>query len=158
MLIPKILGIGNKDFGLSAVGGKLLRVDLKAVGARIADARERRGLKQVRLAELAGFSDGTLQNYEAGRIPDGVAKLASVARALGVTLDWLVFGGGSQAAVDAVLLATVLAAIERGEMDGLVVRSIEHRAKLIAHVYNKVSADPARMTDDLVADAIAVNP
>jgi transcriptional regulator with XRE-family HTH domain len=50
-----------------------------ALGAAIRAAREARGLTQVNLAELAGISEGSVQNLEGGsprsRIPQSLAKV-----------------------------------------------------------------------------------
>ena len=49
------------------------------LGAAIRSAREARGLSQVDLAELAGISEGSVQNLESGkprnRMPQTLAKM-----------------------------------------------------------------------------------
>lgn len=59
---------------------------LAAVGTRIRDLRTARGVKQEKLAELAGIEPRTLSGMENGRQGASLAVLASVAAALNVPL------------------------------------------------------------------------
>jgi transcriptional regulator with XRE-family HTH domain len=78
-------------------------VDAKAVGARIALARERAGIKQAELAEQLGVIPRSVQNYEYGRIP--YRYLDKLAEILDVPKDWILYGDDTEieaAAVDVV--------------------------------------------------------
>lgn len=61
------------------------------IGARIAKAREDRGWNQSELARALDVTPQTVQQWEKG---GGVRqkRVAAVAKALGVRLDWLMFG------------------------------------------------------------------
>ena len=61
------------------------------IGARIQQARKERGLTQEELAEMASFSKRSLQDYETGvTIP--YRHLAEIARLLGKTVEWFLYG------------------------------------------------------------------
>ena len=77
----------------------LLAVSLEPqeIGRRIKAARERKGLTQLKFALEAHVSPGTIQRWEAGKLPR-VSELIRVAELLGVTTDELV---ENEAATDA---------------------------------------------------------
>lgn len=62
--------------------------NLDSIGARIAWAREQRGLTQSTLAKAAGVSQGTIGNAESGMRGKPRALLA-IAQALHASIDWL---------------------------------------------------------------------
>lgn len=62
---------------------------------RILERRTALGLSQAQLAEKAGVSQVTIQHLESGRNSTS-KKLLEIARALGVTAEWLASGQGSQ--------------------------------------------------------------
>lgn len=64
----------------------------KDLGNRIRDARVARGLSQVTLAELAGVSPQYLGQLERGLRDPSLGVAVRVARALGVSVDWLATG------------------------------------------------------------------
>lgn len=66
--------------------------DAVAIGSRIRQARLRKGLKQRALASLVGTDHVTPWRWEKGDMIPTPARLAKVASALGVTVDWLVKG------------------------------------------------------------------
>lgn len=68
--------------------------DLTTIGARIAWARQQRGMSQFELARAVGVSQGTIGNAESGARGRPRALLA-IARALGASIDWLEEGRGS---------------------------------------------------------------
>lgn len=62
--------------------------------SRLAHARKLRDLTQGKLAQMAGVSQSTIGNIEAG-IRDGASSLAAIADALQVRYWWLRDGTGS---------------------------------------------------------------
>lgn len=60
------------------------------MGRRIAEARRRRGLTQVVLADAIGVVRSHLTNAERGKGALALDKLAALAKETGVSLDWLV--------------------------------------------------------------------
>ncbi|MGA9117362.1 MAG: XRE family transcriptional regulator [Bacteroidota bacterium] len=66
-----------------------------AIGDRIREARENKGMDQASLASRAGVVTRTLQRWEKGeQVPDGVC-LTRIARATGVQPSWLLTGEGA---------------------------------------------------------------
>src|SRR5947209_4940998 len=59
------------------------------VGARIREARRRRGLQQRELASRANLDQPTLSKYESGVHPPPIRRLWGIARALGLPVDCL---------------------------------------------------------------------
>jgi transcriptional regulator with XRE-family HTH domain len=68
----------------------------QGMGARLKSARESRGLAIRALARLAGTSDTTIKNAEAGRTIPTVATAEQIAKALGVSPCWLAYGEGPE--------------------------------------------------------------
>ncbi len=66
---------------------------MDTLGSRLKKAREQRELSQPALARLAGVSQGTIGNIEAG-IRGGASSLAMIAAALQVRYEWLRDGDG----------------------------------------------------------------
>ena len=63
------------------------------VGARIKQARERRGLSQEALALLLGVTKGLVSQYETGITSTPSKRFSQLAEVLGVSTDWLLTGG-----------------------------------------------------------------
>lgn len=59
------------------------------LGARIREARLRRGLRQADVAHELGISRRALWTYEHERSDPSAFSLRSLAQALGVSADWL---------------------------------------------------------------------
>jgi transcriptional regulator with XRE-family HTH domain len=73
--------------------------DLKHdLGARVRDLRTLRGLSQAELAVASGLSQPTISDVETGSAGVRIETAASLARALGVTLDELLRGLGKRKA------------------------------------------------------------
>ncbi len=74
-----------------------MRLNLTRIGPRVKAVRERRGLSREALAFHSGLSWSAVTQVETGRRtnvrPDTLSALAA---ALGVTVDYLVHGGGPQ--------------------------------------------------------------
>lgn len=73
----------NKD-------GEFMKLDYKAIGQRVKEARARTGMSQERLAELAGLSMTHTSHIETGNTKVSLPALVQVANALNVSLDDLV--------------------------------------------------------------------
>ena len=57
------------------------------IGRRIAELRKAKGLTQAQLAEKTGFSQSNIGRIETGRYSVGLDVLASIAEALGATVE-----------------------------------------------------------------------
>lgn len=68
-----------------------------AFGERLAASRRQAGLTQRELAERAGVTLNSIWRYEMGRRPDDYDVLARLAESVGVTVDFLLRGGGATA-------------------------------------------------------------
>ena len=62
---------------------------VKDVGARIAEIRRKRGIKQDELAEMAMLSRISIARYESGKMEPGALALSRIADVLEVTTDEL---------------------------------------------------------------------
>src|SRR5215469_18189431 len=62
------------------------------IGARIKDAREDQGWTQDQLAEAVGVSRSAVAQWETGRAGQVTANLTKVAAALGVGVEYLMYG------------------------------------------------------------------
>lgn len=65
---------------------------LPGFGARIQEARERRGRTQAELAQDLGVKGGTVSRWESGGGPDSIETVWRLARALRVPCAWLLLG------------------------------------------------------------------
>ena len=70
----------------------LLKVMPVDVGGRIRAARQRKGLSLADLGKLVQRSSQAVQQWEVGQAEPGLVRLLDMARHLGVTPFWLVFG------------------------------------------------------------------
>jgi transcriptional regulator with XRE-family HTH domain len=72
---------------------KIALNDMKTFGERVSDARKRKGLSQDQIAQAAGVSRSAIAQWETGRVENVDARaLRGAARALGVSVDWLLDG------------------------------------------------------------------
>jgi transcriptional regulator with XRE-family HTH domain len=62
------------------------------IGTRLREAREASGLKYEVVLARAGISRALLSHYELGKHEPTATKLGTIARTLGVTTDWLIYG------------------------------------------------------------------
>jgi transcriptional regulator with XRE-family HTH domain len=70
-----------------------------AIGRRLHRARTSAGLTQQDLASRAGVEQVTISRYEGGRVESPtVPNVVRLADALGVSIEWLTTGRGSQRA------------------------------------------------------------
>jgi transcriptional regulator with XRE-family HTH domain len=65
-----------------------------ALGARIRQARQARGLAQEDLGQLVGVRGLTISRAELGKTTPNARVLDALARQLGVSVDWLLTGQG----------------------------------------------------------------
>lgn len=72
-------------------------VQMQTLAKRLKEARARAGLSQAKLAKLAGVSQSTIANIESGTRFEP-QKAVQIARALGVSAEWLVEGRETVAA------------------------------------------------------------
>lgn len=63
-----------------------------SIAARLKQAREQKGLSQAKLAELCGWVQSRIGNYEAGRRSVGVDDAITIAQALSINPAELIFG------------------------------------------------------------------
>jgi len=63
--------------------------EAKAVGRRVRDIRNRRGLSQAKLAEMVGLTQTLISDYEIGRLRLHAGHVIRFAKALHVTADEL---------------------------------------------------------------------
>ena len=62
------------------------------VGARIKQLREAKGLHQKELGEIVGVTDPMITMIERGTRQVSAPLLGDLAKTLGCTTDWLVYG------------------------------------------------------------------
>jgi transcriptional regulator with XRE-family HTH domain len=69
-----------------------MKIDVKEIGARIKEVRDRKGLKQGDLGQLLGVQGPAISKYEKGLQDPGTIALVKIAEFGNVTLDWLITG------------------------------------------------------------------
>jgi transcriptional regulator with XRE-family HTH domain len=83
--------------------------DSRAIGARIRDARIKKGLTQADLAAAIGVSRAHLTNVEGGNGGLALDKLSILAKEIGATVAWLI--GEGQATTSPLDIKTELLAV-----------------------------------------------
>jgi transcriptional regulator with XRE-family HTH domain len=73
----------------------MAQFEAREVGARIAQARNERGLTQEQLAEIASFSKRSLQDYEGG-ITIPYRQLRELGQLLNKPTEWFLYGDADQ--------------------------------------------------------------
>ena len=63
-----------------------------SIAARLKQIREQKGISQAKLAELCGWVQSRIGNYEAGRRNIGVDDAMTISDALGINPSVLIFG------------------------------------------------------------------
>lgn len=112
---------------------------MKDVGKRIRDKRKSLGLTQDRLCDLTGISKSFLSEVETGKRNLSSAHLLEIAKALGVSCDYLLIGGDLPAGLAIPSSLTQFAA-----NSGLSFKQVEallgmHRQVLVFDPLNKAS-------------------
>jgi len=65
------------------------RLDQKAFGARLQEARMKTGLSTNRVSLMIGVSQPTISRYENARVVPTVDRLYDLAKLYGCSMDWL---------------------------------------------------------------------
>jgi len=132
--------------------------DAIGLGTRIEQLAQRAGAVET-LAKRAGISRAVVYNYIAGKSVPSLERALVLARAGGVSIEWLAtgeeiggkdatFAGGavrkSAAAVNTGLLRVVLQGVEEGLALARRTMSPKKRAELVARLYEQYSDDPKR--------------
>ena len=71
---------------------QLTDVELEAMGRRIREAREKKGIKQIELALQLAIGKNQMYRIESGQVPCKTEYLYEIAQVLDVSLDYLFFG------------------------------------------------------------------
>ena len=71
---------------------KTVEPEYRLFGARVVEARGRKGIRQQELADLTGMSRGSIANIEIGRQRFMLHNIRTFAKALGVSPKWLTKG------------------------------------------------------------------
>lgn len=77
-------------------------------------ARKAWGLSRSKLSEISGVSDTAIGNYETGLSVPRIDLLAKLAKTLGVSINWLVYGNHPPKA-DRALMAKLISYEKRLE-------------------------------------------
>ena len=72
--------------------GDSLEINKYLIGDRIIEAREKRKLTQMKLAELVDVSIITISNMEVGKYLPNLKNILKISKVLGVSIDFLVSG------------------------------------------------------------------
>jgi transcriptional regulator with XRE-family HTH domain len=113
-----------------------LITSVKSLGDRLKEKREELGLSQGELAKRAGVSQGTIGNLEAG-IRKTARALVSIAKALGVSPEWLQTGHGGHAAPAGGGVVLVEGEAERQLLADLAELLPEHREQIMAEIHQR---------------------
>lgn len=73
---------------------------LRAMGARLREAMEARGLTAQHVADYVGVTDGAVRQWWGGFQNVRLSNLIGAAEAVNVSLDWLLLGGGNMDSID----------------------------------------------------------
>ena len=65
---------------------------MDAIGERIKEARQERGLSQEELAQIINSTKSAISRYESGKRQPRIEQLKSIASALDVDVNWLMNG------------------------------------------------------------------
>lgn len=64
-----------------------MKLDYEAIGKRVRNEREKKGLSQMRLAELSNLSLNSISHIECGNTKFSLPSIVAIANALNVTVD-----------------------------------------------------------------------
>jgi transcriptional regulator with XRE-family HTH domain len=111
------------------------QINRATVGARIADARETKGLSQRGLAQRLGVTPATIERWESGVSDPRANRIAMLAGVLDVSLAWLL-EGASRHEPDATRGSRVDAVAQKLER---VVRMQEELGRLVSEIATEVA-------------------
>ena len=66
-----------------------MKLDYQAIGQRVRNERKKKGISQMRLAELADLSTNSVSHIECGNTKFSLPSIVAVANALDITVDCL---------------------------------------------------------------------
>lgn len=95
MLTPSVI---DRPFTPVAITSPDEQQFLKALGARIAQARKEAGLSQQSVADTLGVAQQSYAHYEVGRVRMPIALLPQIAQLFGVSTDELLGTRGTDKA------------------------------------------------------------
>ena len=132
-------------------------VDRDAMGVRIRELRQERGIKLDELATRVGISASHLSRLERGQTSPSFAVGAAIARELGVTANDLAIVNRTQGSVNRDLVTALLALGMDPEIAVEIQRSISTTARqeLLDVLTNRSRACPAKSSDVPARDAHA---
>ena len=64
-----------------------MKIDYEAIGKRIRNEREKKGMSQLHLAELSNLSINSISHIECGNTKFSLPSIVAIANALNVTVD-----------------------------------------------------------------------
>lgn len=108
--------------------------DYESMGQRIRGARMQHGLTQEELAEATELSASYLSHIETAKKKASVSAMISLANALNVSLDWLVYGDSHN--VQGVILHEAQALLEDCSVKEQ--RAILEVLKVVKNVLNEI--------------------
>ncbi|MBI4914112.1 MAG: helix-turn-helix transcriptional regulator [Acidobacteria bacterium] len=128
------------------------------LGTRIAHARDRNRLTQNELAERLGIHPMTLSKWERGEQIPRRTTLLALGETLGVSVDWLESGRGSepqaQVSIETQLLASAILLADRLTQAFQQPVPIEKRALLIAQLVELCKQHGVRDASRLPPDCL----
>ena len=65
-----------------------MKLDYEAIGKRIRNEREKKGLSQMHLAELSNLSINSISHIECGNTKFSLPSIVAIANSLNVTVDY----------------------------------------------------------------------
>lgn len=66
-----------------------MKLDYEAIGRRVRNERDKKGMSQMHLAELANLSVNSISHIECGNTKFSLPSIVAIANALNVTVDCL---------------------------------------------------------------------
>lgn len=125
-----------------------------ALGRRIARARVRKGWNRNQLARAAGVTWANLTRYEEGKNEPGASRILEIAKALDVSLDWLLGRAGAPEVPGVEPLGVVFSMSDNLQTPGRV-DDAEFRA--VPLVSGSIAAGSARIVDEAIEEYAVIH-
>ena len=127
-----------------------------SVGERIRSRRQELGWTQERLARDASVSKGFLSDLETGKRNVGADTLLGLARALGVSLDFLMQGGSTRSAAEQVQIPAALSNLAKEEQLSYAktLMLLDMRMQIVAHRSSSQTNDLEKFDWKLFYEAV----